>query len=291
VDVALAALIDIGAAWLSKLNPRTVSPALIARARERQLNRLAAFEQERAEMARAAAGASTTPDAVSAPAPPPKPKPKPKRKPGTVMLPPLPPLTFEVDEWTGRDTIPAWAGFVDVGDGFGPRRKSKGKVDVVVAAADEDEEAPPAPEQVAAYAYLKDNDAAVTKAVVAAIFKQYPKWRKDYDADEMEDDEDFEMPPIQSPGDLKRLIGLVTVRVLPIARDGSAYVGLDLACTWDDEHGLGVMTHKSRVIDVGQSDASFLEFKARKDGGRTLSAKPARGATGTSARRTKRTRA
>ena len=50
-----------------------------------------------------------------------------------------------------------------------------------------------------------------------------------------------------------------------VEKDGIAYVGYEFGCIWDDEHGLGVMTHKTRIIDFGGADSSFLTWIARKD--------------------------
>lgn len=34
-------------------------------------------------------------------------------------------------------------------------------------------------------------------------------------------------------------------------------MGFELDCNWDEEHGLGVLMHKNRVVKVGQADVSF----------------------------------
>lgn len=46
-------------------------------------------------------------------------------------------------------------------------------------------------------------------------------------------------------------------RVLSVEKDGEAYIGFEFGCPWDREHGLGVMTHAGRVVEVGQADTSF----------------------------------
>lgn len=44
-----------------------------------------------------------------------------------------------------------------------------------------------------------------------------------------------------------------------------AYVGYEFRCTWDEEHGMGVMTHKNRVVAIGGADVSILEWIAESD--------------------------
>ena len=42
-------------------------------------------------------------------------------------------------------------------------------------------------------------------------------------------------------------------------------MGFKFGCTWDDEHGLGVMTHRGHVVEVGGADTAFLEWIAEAD--------------------------
>lgn len=41
------------------------------------------------------------------------------------------------------------------------------------------------------------------------------------------------------------------------AADGLAYIGLQLGCDWDDEHGLGIVLHGTRVVEIGEADIAF----------------------------------
>ena len=59
--------------------------------------------------------------------------------------------------------------------------------------------------------------------------------------------------------------GLSNVHVLRVARDGIAYVGFEFGCAWEEEHGLGVMMHRDRVVAAGGADVSFLEWIAEED--------------------------
>jgi len=48
---------------------------------------------------------------------------------------------------------------------------------------------------------------------------------------------------------------------------GNAYIGFELGCTWDEEHGAGVMTYKERVVEIGQAGTSFSSWAAYNDNG------------------------
>jgi hypothetical protein len=64
---------------------------------------------------------------------------------------------------------------------------------------------------------------------------------------------------------LRKLVTLTTVHLHWPQRDGLAYVGYQLACAWDGEHGVGVMTHGDRVVEVGQADSAILSWIADRD--------------------------
>ena len=47
--------------------------------------------------------------------------------------------------------------------------------------------------------------------------------------------------------------------------DGIAYYGVQFICTWDQEHNLGVMLHKNRIVEIGTEDMAFLSWIAEED--------------------------
>ena len=51
-----------------------------------------------------------------------------------------------------------------------------------------------------------------------------------------------------------------------------AYLGLAFHCTWDEEHGAGVLLHGSRVVNVGETDTAGDTFAALSDGGKEIAA-------------------
>jgi hypothetical protein len=286
VDAALAALIDAGRVRIEHLDPETVDEGFFGRAeaiaRIRQsdeelpkytagdsvsaharehwrLERKWAAERlkkprvlrERGSPIRRQLLAKTRPKAAAnVEAAPRKPV-----GPSTVKLAPFPRLKLDDDQWVGRDTLPSWAAF-----------KGRPSVSVEVQRPDDGDPRPPTPEQVAAYRHLKSNERATAEAVLRAVVRHYNALRrKGYF-----DDDDVKLPDVKKPADLRRHIGPSGVHVLDHAKSGYAYVGLDLHCTWDDEHGLGVLLHRSRVVEVGQADTSFDHHAAKKDGAKKI---------------------
>jgi hypothetical protein len=179
---------------------------------------------------------------------------------------PFPPLRWDEYAWAGEARIPSWAGFQPRMGAYGAisdDAPSDGSARLSVTSPDEEGPAPPTPAQAAALRFLLDNDRAVTDAVLRAIFATYPTLREQYGYDE---DEAAELlPAISSPAELKRLVGFHTIHLLEVEKDGMAYVGIEGGCSWDEEHGVGVMTHGARIVELGGADTSFLEWIAQRD--------------------------
>ena len=182
---------------------------------------------------------------------------------------PWPAMRFVEFAWDGKVTLASWKGFQQRQGAYGSRSRQKasdGKVQLRVASpGGENEPVEPSAEQAAAFEFLKTHEGDVAAAVLKGIFVNYNKWRKEWDREVTES-----MPAIKDAKGLKKLIGLGTVHVLNVAKRGQAYVGFEFGCEWDDEHGLGVMTHQDRVVSVGEADVSFLQWVAEEDGGKAL---------------------
>ena len=189
-----------------------------------------------------------------------------KRGPIDLQQAPFGKLTFAAYFWQGEAVLKSWAGF-QTHVGVHGSRPSNGKITLMIAPPRGGGEVrAPGKEQVAAFEYVKEQEEELTNAVLAAIFKEYPKLRREYGASSDEE----RLPEIKRPEELKKLIQPGSLHILDVARGGSAYVGFDFECNWDEEHGLGVMTHGLRIVKIGIADASFDEQVAVRDGGKEL---------------------
>jgi hypothetical protein len=185
----------------------------------------------------------------------------------TLNRPPFPPLTWDGYFWTGEVTLPSWAGFQTRRGPYASvsaDKPSDGTARLTVTPLDDDARTRPTPEQAAAFQHLIANEAAVAAAVGQALVDYYPGEKEAY-LDDFDEGEAEELPDVTEPSGLRSLIGLSSVHVLAVARDGAAYIGFEFGCVWDGEHGAGVMTHRGRVVATGQADVSFLAWVARRD--------------------------
>jgi len=201
--------------------------------------------------------------------------------------PKLPRLRWDGHAWAGKIALPSWTGFQVRGGPYGQRRKGRAGARRPIrfapggAAERGASLAKPSDEQAAAYAHLLAHEAAVTKAVLGRLLRDYPKHRATYhdefgiDPESEEDDDDVfddlkPLPELRRAAELREVMGLVAIHVLGVAKAGVAYVGLELGCDWDEEHGAGLMLHKTRIVKVGGADTSFLEWIAERDGGKRV---------------------
>ena len=154
--------------------------------------------------------------------------------------PPFPPMDWCDCDW--------WEGFTDLTIGT--------DADLNVTVHDPSVTRIPSESQSAAYQFQLDNGERITNSVLVALREYYDEIRPRY-LDFLGDEADTLMPAIEHDTDFRQLIDLVHVHIHPWTTAGSAYVGLQFSCTWDREHGLGVLMHRDRVVTVGGADMSF----------------------------------
>ncbi len=123
----------------------------------------------------------------------------------------------------------------------------------------------PVAEQTAAFQHLTDNAASVFSSILHSIYVEYEWMREDF-AECLPPDEAAKfVPEVSAPNELLPLLSFGSITVHRVFSDGLAYIGLSFGCTWDREHGLGVLIHGSRIVSVGGCDTSFMEWIPQTD--------------------------
>jgi hypothetical protein len=184
--------------------------------------------------------------------------------------PELPPLEWDGYCWEGEIVIPSWRGFQTRRGRYAALSSPAPSDGTVLLRFDTGDagRAPPNEAQIAAFRWLTERESEVTSSVLQAIFAEYPDFRWEYiDAYDGEDAQWAAQlaPPLERPEQLRSVMGPYGVFILAIAKEGVAYVGFEFGCVWEEEHGLGVLTHKSRVVEVGPASTSFDGRHALRD--------------------------
>ncbi|MES2949685.1 MAG: hypothetical protein V4858_14175 [Pseudomonadota bacterium] len=117
--------------------------------------------------------------------------------------------------------------------------------------------------EVASVEWLLKHETSVSRTLLSALLGEYPSLQEQYGYSE--DEQAKLMPDVTSVDGFRNLIGLHSVNVHPLLKDGIPYVGFEFGCTWDDEHGLGVLVHGTRVVEIGGADTAILLWIAEQD--------------------------
>jgi hypothetical protein len=165
------------------------------------------------------------------------------------------------DSYEGQITLPAWIGFQSRQGFYGSKDSSgtsNGLVKVHINGRQVDYVKTTTQEQINALIFLHDNADKIRDGILNALFNELSVIKEIYEG---------LVPEINSISDFKNVLGLSIIHVMDSDKDGIAYLGYEFGCDWDDEHGLGVMMHKERVIGIGQADTSFNFWITYKDNG------------------------
>ncbi len=172
----------------------------------------------------------------------------------------------ELIDIEGEVYLPSWNGFQSRKSIYGSKDSSN-EIDCVfyysIGGDSTLEIEKPKPYQQKAFEYLINNHENIKNEILSALLKKYPEIQNIYGY-EPEDKEEF-MPDVTNPNDFKKLIGLSQLHFVNVTKDDVGFIGFEFGCEWDDEHGLGIMTHKNRVIEIGGADTSFMEWIAMED--------------------------
>lgn len=114
-----------------------------------------------------------------------------------------------------------------------------------------------------AYEYILQNQRELLEKILLSLSTEYSNMQDEYGYDDEEQDE--YMPSVNNIRDFSKLLLPKRIYILDIEKENFQYIGFSFSCSWDDEHGYGVMMHKNRVVKMGGADTAFLSWIAEED--------------------------
>lgn len=105
------------------------------------------------------------------------------------------------------------------------------------------------------FSYIEKNQKEILRNILKELLEIYPVLQKRYDYSE-EDKPDF-MPDLDSIEGFSELLSIYTIYIIEKER-GQPHIGFLFGFSWDSEHGLGVMTYKKQVEDIGGAETAFI---------------------------------
>lgn len=167
--------------------------------------------------------------------------------------------------WETEVNLPAFAGFQERKGPYGAiSSDSPSNGDVTISLSEEGRDDSPATEDEKKFVgWFIDNSSNVISSFLNIMLQAYPEIKSGY-IEEYGDEVIDLFPQIDYAEDMKTVMGLVTIHIHNIAKDGIPIIGLEFGCNWEDEHGLGVLFWKDRILDIGHADTSFVNWIAKE---------------------------
>jgi hypothetical protein len=172
-------------------------------------------------------------------------------------------IKWEYEAWFGKVRIDYFARFDNLAVAPQPTSKPRKEWRVFELAIHDVSGDGPLQSQIEAFKYLISNELAISQAVSHAILEYYSANCEEWRSARRPLSKSFTektVPRVLTLEKLKRLVCLLDVHVHESSKDGFSFVGFGFECSWDEEHGVGVLTHKGAIVDVGQMDIAYRPF-------------------------------
>ncbi|WP_437187452.1 DUF6985 domain-containing protein [Planctomicrobium sp. SH668] len=181
-------------------------------------------------------------------------------------LPTFPEFHWDGYSWVTSVRLPAWAGYRNSSQSNGianSNTTSNGIVEIVFAPEGRGSN-PLSKNEIDLVKWLVDNQAIVHKAMLQKLYEAYPAIREQFLDSFDEDDAKRLLPKIRSPNRLKSLMDVPSINVHQIMESGKPFLGVALECTWDAEHGVGILLHGETPLEIGGADTAILLWLAKE---------------------------
>jgi len=165
------------------------------------------------------------------------------------------------EDHNGKIYLETWAGFASSSGIYGKKetkKKADGTIMAHIIAAAVDDTYILSQAQFNAIKFLKENEQRMQEVLLHGLLKEHPNTKEIYkDA----------MPKIETISDYKDTLEVGFIHIMNCEKDDHAYIGFELECSWDDEHGVGVMMHRDRLVKIGLAEESFNHWNCYDDKG------------------------
>jgi hypothetical protein len=177
-------------------------------------------------------------------------------------------FSFQRVAWHADVTLPTWAGFQSRGGSYASQDKaapSDGRTRLAIIRPTVSD-APLTPPELEAANWVLSREGEISTSLLQALVSDYARTRTRWAKRYRGDDFDAIMPPVHRPDDFRALIGWAAVYVHPPLRDGLAHAGFLFGCSWDPEHGLGVLMRGTSAVDFGGAEVAFCFYPENHPG-------------------------
>jgi|SRR5579871_1220871 len=185
---------------------------------------------------------------------------------GRADLPAFPEFKWNEYFWVTSARLPAWAGYQIRNGPYGgvsASGRTDGTVQILFAPEGRGDE-PLSDHEVRLVEWVINNQDAIHHSMLEKLFEEYPSMREQA-LDWFDEDEAKKvLPKIRFPNQLKDIVGISSINVHKIEQDGKPFIGIELGCTWEIEHGVGILLHGEKALEIGGADTAILLWRAKK---------------------------
>lgn len=174
-------------------------------------------------------------------------------------------LSIQDDLWWGtRLCLPSWIGYQSRLGPYGSIDRpepSDGSIKLIFAPEGRGVE-PLTEKERNLISWFEQNEPNISEAVKAGIIS----WCSPESVERSSKfDFDHNFPVIANERNLRKNVGLYSINIHQVDNQGIPYVGYEFGCEWEEEHGLGVLMHGTRLVEVGFADTAILLWIAEED--------------------------
>ena len=177
------------------------------------------------------------------------------------VYPPLyPEFKWEECFWVTSAKLSSWKGFQIRKGPYGAVSSEGMSEDLVhIVLIDDDRgEGPVTEQELNAVKWVIDNQKSIHDSFLNKLFADYNDIREEVLGWADEDEADRIIPPYVSIEELKKLCGVVNINVYPDDKFSKPFIGVELGCTWEEEHGAGVSLLGDRVLERGNVETAIF---------------------------------
>lgn len=116
----------------------------------------------------------------------------------------------------------------------------------------------PTSNQINALNYFKENSELIAKSISEFIFEEREPMEEVFGDFNEANFEGF--PYLKSSEEVFKYISFSSIYIHSDAKDNISFIGLTGNCTWDSEHGLGLVIYKNKIVDFAGWDCGYSYY-------------------------------
>ncbi len=175
--------------------------------------------------------------------------------------------TFQWNEffWEADVNLFAWSGFQERNGPYGAissEEPSDGTTKIVFAPEGRGDEAINSNEMNLINWFIS-HQSQVIESIINTLYSNYASIRDDYIEECGEEMAEY-FPEVKDASDIKNVVGIVSVNIHQVSKDNIPYIGVEMGCNWEEEHGIGFLLHGNKIVESGGADTAILLWMAEK---------------------------